>query len=158
MDYEATFKNFFLHNYIIFATLAIIKITFTSFILLVGALIIGHKTKIKNYFKVTTLAYFIDFIRYFILEVWAFLNWDIYTEESLHAYNKITCGFLGNSDTIWGQFLKNFNAYDLLLIAALIVFLKIFSQINWKQSSRIIFSSYVPAVIVYALFMSLFIM
>lgn len=62
MDYEATFKNFFLHNYIIFAILAIIKITFTSFILLVGALIIGHKTKIKNYFKVTTLAYFIDFL------------------------------------------------------------------------------------------------
>ncbi len=154
-DIEFIFKNFLIYNYAFNTISFLIKLSFISLIIIGGALLYGFKIKSKQIFKSVILASFIYFTKYIAVIIWALLNWQTYTSESLHTFNsKAFLEFkVGEMNSILSQFLKNFSFYDILFTLCLIIFIKLLNGIQWKQSTKIILSSYVPAIVVYALFM-----
>ena len=158
-DTEFIFKNFLIYNYAFNTITFLLKLSFISLIIIGGALFYGFKIKSKQIFKTVILASFVYFIKYIAVLIWAMFNWQTYTNESLLAFN--TKSFLefkvGDTDSILSQFLKNFSFYDILFTLSLILFLKLLSGIQWKQSTKIILSTYVPAIVIYALLINLLI-
>ncbi len=154
-DSEFIFKNFLIYNYTFNTATFLIKLSFISLIIIGGALLYGFKIKSKQIFKSVILASFVYFIKYIAVLIWAIVNWQIYTSDSLRSFNSLA--FLefkvGEVNSILTQFLKNFSVYDILFTISLIFLIKLLNGIQWKQSTKIILSSYVPAIVVYALFM-----
>ena len=145
-DTEFIFKNFLIYNYAFNTITFLLKLSFISLIIIGGALFYGFKIKSKQIFKTVILASFVYFIKYIIVLIWAIFNWQTYTSESLLAFNsKSFLKFkVGDTDSILSQFLIKFNFYDILFTLSLIFFIKLLSGIEWKQSTKIILSTYVP--------------
>ena len=156
-DTEFIFKNFLIYNYAFTTITFLLKLSFISLLIIGGALFYGIKIKSKDIFKTVILSSFVYFIRSITFLIWAMLNWQTYTSESLLAFNsKSFLKFkMGDTDSILTQFLKHFNFYDILFTFSLILFLKLLNGIQWKQSTKIILSTYVPAIVIYALLMIL---
>ncbi|WP_282016374.1 hypothetical protein [Marinifilum flexuosum] len=153
-DSEFVLKNFLIYNYLYNSIVYLLKITVVSLIILGGTLLSGYKLKSRQIFKTVILANFVYFLRYIAVIIWAAFNWKTYNMESLQTFNSKTflTFKLGDADHILAQFLKTFSLYDVIFIFALLLLTKLLNKIEWKQSTKIIFSSYVPAIIVYALF------
>jgi len=154
-DTDFIFKNFLIYNFAFNTILFLIKLFFIGFLIIGGALLYDFKIKSKQIFKSVILANLIYFIKYISVFVWATSNWETYTSESLHTFNsKSYLTFnIDETNSIFTQFLKNFSLYDILFVMTLICLLKLLNGIQWKQSTKVVFSSYVPATLVYALFM-----
>lgn len=150
------FKNFLIYNFTINTIILLTKITVTSFILIAGTLFIGIKIKSTNIFKAVILAYIIPACRFIILSVWAGFNWLQYSREDLFNFFtwKFT-QFIKTNNSLLNSILEQFNLYDLALITALIFLLKLFTETSFKSCRNIVFSSYVPALIIYSLFVTL---
>jgi len=153
---EFDFKNFFIYNITINILILLVKIATTGFILIAGTLFIGIKIKSKNVFKAVILAYIIPACRFIILSVWAGFNWLQYSREDLFNFFtwKFT-QFIKSSNSILHNILEQFNLYDLVFIVALILLLNFFSENTLKSCRNVVLSSYVPALIIYSLFISL---
>lgn len=149
-------KDFFIYNFVINTTILLLKIATTSFILIAGALFIGIKIKSTNIFKAVILAHIIPTCRFIILSVWASFNWLQYSREDL--FNMFTwkfTEFIKSSNSIFHNILEQFNLYDLAFIIVLIFLLNVFSENTLKSCRNVVLSSYVPALIIYSLFITL---
>ncbi|WP_282126651.1 hypothetical protein [Marinifilum flexuosum] len=158
-DSEFILNDFLIYNYLYNTIGYLLKIAIVTLIILGGTLLSGCKLKLKQVLKTVILANFIYFLRYIIVIIWAAFNWKTYDMESLQTFNsKAFLTFkLGDANHILAQFLKAFSLYDLIFIFVLLLFTKMLNDIHWKQSTKIIFSSYVPAIVAYTLFSSLII-
>lgn len=153
---EFEFNRFITNNFSVNAIISIIKITTTSLILIAGTLIIGVKIKSKDVFKAVVLAYLVPTFRFVILIIWASFNWLEYSREDL--FNFFTWRFtyfIEESESIYYSILDHLNLYDLIFVICLIFLLKAFSSCTFKVSRNIVLSSYVPALIIYSLFISM---
>jgi hypothetical protein len=150
------FKNFLIIKFPINTIILLLKITITSFILIAGTLFIGIKIKSSNIFKAVILAYIIPACRFIILCIWAGFNWLQYSREDLFNFFtwKFTQFFKPTSSSLH-SILERFSLYDIVFIVVLILLLKLFSGNTLKVCRNIALSSYVPALIIYSLFITL---
>ncbi|NOU61604.1 hypothetical protein [Marinifilum caeruleilacunae] len=153
-DSEFILNNFLIYNYLYNTIVYLLKIAVVTLLILGGTLLSGYKLKSKQVLKTVILANFVYFFRYIAVITWASFNWSTYNMESLRTFNSKTFLTLklGDADHILAQFLKSFSLYDIIFVFALLLLTTLLNDIKWKQSTKIIFSSYVPAIIVYALF------
>lgn len=148
------FKDFIIYNYTINTIILLVKIATTSLILIAGTLLIGIRIKSSIVFKTVILAYIIPACRFIILPVWASFNWLQYSREDLmNSFTWKFTQFIKPSSSILYSILEQFNLYDVIFIATLILLLKSLSDNTIKSCRNIVFYSYIPSIVVYALFM-----